>query len=146
MEAMNDIVWMINTHNDRFENIMSRMRTIAAEFSEASECTLYLDFDEKLNEVKLNMEKRKNFYLIYKEAINNTAKHAGCKSLWVQMHLDHNTVTLKIRDNGKGFDLANAKSGNGLSNMKKRAEILKGHLAVVSTIGEGTALTLSFKV
>jgi two-component sensor histidine kinase len=146
MEAMNDIVWMINTHNDRFENIMARMRTIAGEFSEASECKLHLDFDEKLNEVKLDMEKRKNFYLIYKEAINNTAKHAGCKSLWVEMHLDHNTVTLEIRDNGKGFDVANAKSGNGLSNMKKRAEILKGELVVISTVGEGTTLNLSFKV
>ena len=106
MEAMNDIVWMINTRNDRFENIMVRMRTLAAEFSETSDCKLHLDFDENLNGVKLNMEERKNFYLIYKEAINNTAKYAGCKSLWVEMKLNQNTVTLKVRDNGKGFDVA----------------------------------------
>ena len=74
MGAMNDIVWMLNTRNDRFENIMVRMRTIAAEFSETSGCSLHLDFDENLNDVKLNMEERKNFYLIYKEAINNAGK------------------------------------------------------------------------
>jgi signal transduction histidine kinase len=146
MEAMNDIVWMINTRNDRFENIMVRMRTIAAEFSETSNCSLHLDFDEKLNDVKLNMEARKNFYLIYKEAINNTAKYAGCKSLWVEMKLDKNTVTLRISDNGKGFNTANTNKGNGMFNMKKRAQLLKGALTLTSTVGEGTTLQLSFKV
>jgi signal transduction histidine kinase len=146
MEAMNDIVWMINTRNDRFENIMVRMRTLAAEFSESSDCKLHLDFDEKLNDIKFNMEERKNFYLIYKEAINNTAKYAVCKSLWIEMKLHQNTVTLKIRDNGKGFDAAKTNNGNGMFNMKKRAEMLKGILTVVSTVGEGTTLQLSFKL
>jgi signal transduction histidine kinase len=146
MEAMNDIVWMINTRNDRFENIMVRMRTLVAEFSETSGCSLQLDFDENLNSVKLNMEERKNFYLIFKEAINNTAKYARCKSLWVEMKLNGNTVTLKIIDNGKGFDIANTHKGNGLSNMKKRAELLKGDLVITSTIEEGTTLQLRFKV
>jgi two-component sensor histidine kinase len=146
MEAMNDIVWMINTRNDRFENIMVRMRTLAAEFSETSDCKLHLDFDEKLHAIKLNMEERKNFYLIYKEAINNTAKYAECKSLWIEMKLHQNNVNLKIKDNGKGFDAANTNYGNGMYNMKKRAEMLKGVLTVVSTVGEGTTLQLSFKV
>jgi hypothetical protein len=101
MEAMDDIVWMINTRNDRFENIMVRMRTLAAEFCETSDCVLHLDFDENLNDIHLNMEDRKNFYLIYKEAINNTAKYAGCKSVWIEMKLNHNIITLKIKDNGK---------------------------------------------
>lgn len=146
MEAMNDIVWMINTRNDRFENIMVRMRTLAAEFSETSDCALHLDFDEALNNVKLNMEARKNFYLIYKEAINNTAKYAGCKTVWVEMKLHQNIVTLKIRDNGKGFDATNTNKGNGMFNMKKRAEMLKGTLTVTSTVGEGTTLQLRFRV
>jgi two-component sensor histidine kinase/frataxin-like iron-binding protein CyaY len=145
MEAMNDIVWMINTRNDRFENIMVRMRTLAAEFSEAADCQLHLDFDENLTHIKLNMEDRKNFYLIYKEAINNIAKYAGCQSVWIVMKLDQNVVTLTIRDNGKGFDAAHTTTGNGLFNMHKRAKMLKGALTVASTIGEGTTLQLTFK-
>ena len=145
MEAMNDIVWMINTRNDRFENIIVRMRTLAAELTETFDCDLQMNFDESLNDVKLNMEERKNFYLIYKEAINNLAKYAGCKNVWVSMSLRHNTVTLIIRDNGKGFDVANTK-GNGMFNMKRRAEFLNGTFQVNSKIGEGTTLQLSFKV
>jgi ligand-binding sensor domain-containing protein/two-component sensor histidine kinase len=146
MEAMDDIVWMINTRNDRFENIMVRMRTLAAEFSETSGCELQLDFDKQLNDIHLNMEYRKNFYLIYKEAINNAAKYAACKNAWIEMTLHQKIITLHIRDNGRGFDLANTRKGNGLFNMKKRAELLKGNLAIKSTAGEGTSVLLSFKV
>lgn len=146
MEAMNDIVWMINTRNDRFENIMVRMRTLASEFSEMSNCILHLDFDENLNHVKLNMEERKNFYLIYKEAINNIAKYACAKSIWVDMKLDQNVVTLIIKDNGNGFDIANTNNGNGMFNMNKRAQTLKGSLSIVSNLGAGTTLQLTFKI
>ncbi|MES2881393.1 MAG: two-component regulator propeller domain-containing protein [Bacteroidota bacterium] len=146
MDAMNDIVWMINSRNDRFENIMVRMRTLSAEFAETCDCELHLHFDENLNDVKLNMEERKNFYLIYKEAINNTAKYAACKNLWVEMKLHQNTVTLKIIDDGKGFDVTNAKTGNGIFNMKKRAEMLGGILTIKSVVAEGTTYQLSFKV
>jgi signal transduction histidine kinase len=62
------------------------------------------------------------------------------------MKLNQNTVTLKIRDNGKGFNTAETNKGNGMFNMKKRAELLKGTLTVKSTIGEGTTLQLSFKI
>jgi len=146
MEAMNDIVWMINTRNDRFENIIVRMRTLAAELTETSDCELQMNFDESLNDVKLNMEERKNFYLIYKEAINNLAKYAGCKNVWVDMTLKQNTVTLIIRDNGKGFDVANTNTGNGMFNMKKRAQLLNGTFKIDSKMGEGTTLQLRFKV
>jgi signal transduction histidine kinase len=122
------------------------MRTLAAELSDATDCALQLDFDEKLNDVKLNMEDRKNFYLIYKEALNNTAKYAGCTSLSIELKLNGNNVTLEIKDNGKGFDVANTTNGNGLFNMKKRAALLKGTLSVKSTVGEGTITQITFKV
>ena len=54
--------------------------------------------------------------------------------------------TLKIIDNRKGFDIANSTKGNGMFNMKKRAEMLKGALTVISTVGEGTTIQLSFKL
>lgn len=146
MEAMNDIVWMINARNDRFENIIIRMRSHAAEIFEAGNCTLHIYFDEKLNDLKLNMEERKNFYLIYKEAINNIAKYAGCKDVWIDMKMNHNSIMLVIKDNGKGFNMLNGTKGNGLFNMKKRAEALNGKIKVTSNVGEGTLIELSFEV
>jgi signal transduction histidine kinase len=145
MEAMSDIVWMINARNDRFENIIVRMRTLAAEIFEARSCRLHMQFDEKLNDVNLNMEERKNFYLIYKEAINNIAKYAECKDVWIAMDLEHDKVQLEIKDNGKGFSPEDINHGNGLLNMAKRAEKLKGKLAITSQPGQGASIRLNFQ-
>jgi signal transduction histidine kinase len=135
MEAMSDIVWMITSKNDRFENIIVRMRTLAAEIFDATNCELQVNFDESLNDLKLGMEKRKNFYLLYKEAINNIAKYADCRNVHIEMKMNHAAVHLTIEDDGKGFD-----------NMKKRAEVLNGSLQILSTLGEGTRLSLQFKI
>lgn len=146
MDAMGDIVWMINAGNDRFENIFARMRSMAAEIFEAQNCKLHIEFDEKLNGIKLSMEKRKNFYLIYKEAVNNIAKYADCSEVRIEMMLHHKEVLLHIKDNGKGFDTSKTGKGNGLLNMYKRAEMLKGKLIIKSIAGEGTEVHLSFAV
>ncbi|MFT3909368.1 MAG: triple tyrosine motif-containing protein [Ferruginibacter sp.] len=146
MESMGDIVWMINARNDRFENIITRMRSHAAEVLEAKGCMLHMNFDEKLNELKLNMTERKNFYLIYKEAINNIAKYADCKNVWIDMRLNHMNVMLRIKDDGKGFDMKQNKQGNGLYNMNKRAATLNGKFSVRSLVGKGTEIELIFAV
>jgi signal transduction histidine kinase/ligand-binding sensor domain-containing protein len=144
MNAMNDIVWMINARNDRFENIMVRMRTLASELFEATNCNLHIEFDERLNNVKLDMDKRKNFYLIFKEGVNNIAKYAGCTDVWINMNLKNRHVVLIIKDNGKGFDPEHVKRGNGLVNMRTRAGILKGDLKLVSDAEHGTVIELIF--
>lgn len=145
MEAMSDIVWMINARNDRFENIIVHMRSHAAELLEARNIALHMQFDEKLDAVRLEMEARKNFYLIFKEALNNIVKYADCKNVWLEMKLQSGVILLKIRDDGKGFDSTSSNGGNGLVNMKKRAEFLKGRLLLDSAVGSGTRVELEFE-
>ena len=53
---------------------------------------------------------------------------------------------MDIQDNGVGFDVNKADSGNGLSNMQKRAEALKGRVSIQSKSGEGTQVTLNMPV
>ena len=144
MEAMSDIVWMINTRNDRFENVIVRMHTLSTELLEAKNYVVHLRFDQQLNALKLSMEQRKNFYLIYKEAINNIVKYAEGNNVWIAMELIQSSVQLKIKDDGKGFDLNLHSYSNGITNMQKRAELLKGDLKIVSAPGNGTLLTLQF--
>ncbi|MBK7370885.1 MAG: hypothetical protein IPJ09_05510 [Saprospiraceae bacterium] len=61
MDAMNDIVWMVNTRNDRFENIINRMRQLAGEVLETKGYSVHLSIDERINSYSLNMEERKTF-------------------------------------------------------------------------------------
>lgn len=145
MEAMNDIVWNINTKNDVFENIINRMREHAYQLFEAKGYTLHFDFNENLYRMKLEMEKRRDFYLIYKEALNNIAKYANGKNVWITVDLKNSEIVLVIIDDGQGFDINAVKTkSNGLNNMNFRAASLNGTLNIVSTPGEGTSLYLSF--
>ncbi len=146
MDAMSDIVWMINAGNDRFENIIIRMREVAVELTETKKCLLHLNIDEKLNMLKLGMQERKNFYLIYKEALNNIVKYAEAKNVWIELGSVNNTISLVVKDDGKGFDISNGNSGNGLKSMKSRAAFLKGDFKLITKPGEGTLIKLIFKI
>ena len=141
---MNDIVWMIKAGNDRFENIMVRMRSLAGEVLEATGYRLHIEFDEKLNNVKLDMNERKNFYLIFKEAVNNIAKYAHGNEATIEMHLKNGHIELLIKDNGEGFDTQSKTHGNGLANMRQRATQLKGKLDISSEKNKGTTIHFRF--
>ena len=145
MEAMGDIVWNINTRNDAFDQIIIRMREHAHQLFEAKGYTLHFSFDENLNSMKLEMERRRDFYLIYKEALNNIAKYADGKNAWISLDIHNGQIQLIIRDDGKGFDRDTIrKTSNGLTNMQHRAEVLHGEIEIISAPGEGTEIRLIF--
>ena len=144
IESLGDIVWMLKTKNDRFEDIANRMRAAAVSMCEANGYNLQLHFDEHLNELKMAMETRKNIFLIYKEAINNVMKYAGGKNLFINLCLTNKEITLSIKDDGKGFYTTGEISGNGLGNMQKRAKVLNGKLEIISGPGKGTNIILKF--
>ena len=153
MEALSDIVWAINTRNDRFDNIVNRMRAFAIELLEPSGITAHFDVKENVHDVNLNMEQRKNVYLIFKEAINNIAKYAGCKNVWVTINKEGSkTFVMNIKDDGKGFEMAlpgteeKNLSGNGIRNMKKRANELGGEMTIDAARGQGASLQLKFTI
>ena len=144
MDAMSDIVWTINPKNDRFENILSRMQSFAGELLEAKNCIVHLKVDDEIKDVKLAMETRKNFYLIFKEAVNNIAKYAEARNAWIELKLGKASIYVSITDDGKGFDANESNQGNGLSNMKMRAGELNGMFEIISKKGEGSRVSLHF--
>ena len=146
MEAMNDIVWTINAKNDNFEHLLNRIRATAVEVFEAKGYELHLDFDEQLNTLSLGMQDRKNLYLIIKEAINNIAKYAEGKNVWMHLSVHKKQITFQIKDDGIGFDLNQIKTGNGMFTMKKRASELKGDLQIDAKPNAGTSIQLKFKI
>jgi two-component system, NarL family, sensor histidine kinase LiaS len=81
-------------------------------------------------------------FRIVQEALANVAKHSGATHAEVHAADEQNTLVLRIRDNGRGFDMARAEgSGVGLSSMRERAESLGGSLRISSAAG-GTRLAL----
>ena len=146
LTAMSDIVWSINPKNDQFDNIILRMKTFSHEILQAKNCQLHFEAEDVLNNLKLHMNERKNFYLIFKEALNNTVKYASAKNVFISLALKNNKIFFSLKDDGIGFDINDHKEGNGLENMQRRAKDLKGELSVISQQGKGTKVELIFGV
>ncbi len=146
MEAMDDIVWAIRPDNDNMQKITARMREFATGILEAKDIELDFTVDEKVNDVKLNMEDRRDFFLIFKEAVNNVAKYSRCSKCIIRISFVQKRLLLTVADNGIGFEVGEVDSGNGLSNMQKRAEALRGRASVQSAPGNGTNVTVNIPV
>jgi len=112
-----------------------------------------LDFQapSELEKVKLNPEQRRHLFLIFKEAINNIARHADCMAVSIDITISHNRLMAEIRDDGRGFSDVFAveaptngrRGGHGLENMESRAAQMGGQLTVASSPSGGTCLKLT---
>jgi signal transduction histidine kinase len=153
ISEMNDIVWAINPGNDSMEKIVQRMESFARPLLQVKGISFVFSYEPAVLQLNLPMEKRKNFYLIFKEGVNNVLKYSNCKKLWVKVSQSYNHVTLEVKDDGDGFDAEQMKllagkslSGNGLINMKRRAFEMKGTCTIESEKGNGTTLHLRFPI
>jgi ligand-binding sensor domain-containing protein len=145
IDAMSDIVWTINPDNDSFDKIILRMRSIAYNLLKAKKIELSFHADESLNDLKLSLEKRRNFYLIFKESLNNLIKYSQAKRASVLLTHQLNIIVLLVRDDGVGFDATKKYNGNGLTNIRKRAEEINAQLNIESVESIGTSIQLIFK-
>jgi signal transduction histidine kinase len=74
------------------------------------------------------------------EGLANVARHAQAANAWVTLSYMEQEVALDVRDDGKGFEPAQA-DGFGLVAMRQRVEGLSGTLQVESEPGAGTAIS-----
>lgn len=146
MENMSDIVWSINPKNDTIEQVVLKMKEFAFEILEPKEIAHSFHLDEALTQFKLDVEKRKNLFLIFKEAINNAAKYSDGSEVQISLSVKHEKIHLSVSDNGKGFNEVEVKQGNGLINMKERAISIGGKLWQSSTPGTGTQILLELPI
>ncbi len=146
MDAMDDIVWSIKPSNDNMQRITARMREFATNVLEAKEMDIRFFVHEDVYDVKLDMEARRDFFLVFKEAVNNAAKYSKATEVIINIEMKNRKLQFSIHDDGIGFDVAAADGGNGLGNMTKRAEAMQGQLSIDSLKGKGTTVTLKIPV
>jgi PAS domain S-box-containing protein len=84
----------------------------------------------------------KAFYRIAQEALNNVVKHSAATQVTVALTADETCVTLRIQDNGRGFESSEQGAGFGLNIMRERAQEAGATLDVASTLGTGTTVVV----
>jgi two-component system sensor histidine kinase UhpB len=145
-DNMGDIVWSIKSHNDRFENVLQRMQVFANEILDTKDIQVDFEVAEDIIGIQLNINQRKNFYLFFKEVINNAAKHSHASKITIVLSRVNKRMQMIVTDNGKGFDPSRLFNGNGMMTLRKRAAELSGTCNVESSNGRGCAVILQFKI
>ena len=142
LEKMSEIIWMMNPANNSVENIFIHIKEYASELLEAKSIKFGFKATGDFSAIQIPMEQRRDLYLIMKEAINNLAKYSECTRTDLHITIENNKLIMKVTDNGKGFDDAEKSSGNGITNMRKRAEALNAMISIDSEINRGTCIQL----
>lgn len=142
LDNMSDIVWSIDPRCDNLQDLTDRIREFAGAHLEPQNITWTMDALPAIADGALTPERRRDVYLIFKEAIHNIGKHAGPCHVHLRLHLSDGFLLGEIQDDGKGIG-AISNDGNGLSNMDSRARRCGGKLEIRSQPGKGTTLRFS---
>lgn len=146
--AINDLRNISHTLNNSFVAKAGLVEAVQKELH-------YLNSAKHLNvqlhvtgdEYDLGSEKELLVFRIIQEAIANAVKHASPTTIDVHLDYQPDTFTIRIKDNGSGFNPAENKSdGIGLNNMHLRAGLLNGRLTINSEREQGTTIRLEIDI
>ena len=144
MSKMSDVIWSIDSRKDRIQDLIQRMH------EHADEILLPLDIQYDFEVFKIDKNQkmpvtiRQNLYFIYKEAINNIAKHSQANRVRILFGNHGNDFEMAIEDDGIGNSSGGIQSsrGQGLANLKMRAKRINAHLDIVTRNGVTVKLNM----
>jgi two-component system sensor histidine kinase DegS len=97
-------------------------------------------------EVRLESVREVMIFRGLQELLGNVRDHAQASQVQISLDADDSRVRVVVEDNGKGFDVEAALSGQqktiGLSTLKERIELLGGQLEIASQVGQGTQVIM----
>jgi ligand-binding sensor domain-containing protein/signal transduction histidine kinase len=143
VDSMSDIVWAVNPKRDNLLDLTRRMRQFAGEMLVPGGIEFTFDGEGAASHVALGADVRREVFLIFKECVNNAARHSDATQVDISFAMSGGWLRLTIHDNGRGFDPLPLSNGHGLASMKNRAAALRGTLEIQSAAGGGTTAKLA---
>jgi signal transduction histidine kinase len=140
VDTMSDIVWSIHPDRDRLSDLVGRMRRFGGELMSARGIEFEFRAPADGDAGPLGVDLRRELLLVFKEALNNAAKHSGAARVDAELRLGRRTVALVVADDGRGFDPAAQHEGHGLASLRQRAAALGGTCRIESAPGRGTRI------
>ena len=145
LTALHDVVFSIHPEQLEHEGLVAALRRLLEGIPGVRHDLLVLGRPRKLRSaVDLAL------FRIVQEAVSNSVDHGNATSLDLVLLYQPQRVSLVVRDDGEGFDVAATEArlgrgtGLGLLTMRQRAEVENGHLEVRSVVGDGTEVRASF--
>jgi len=142
INRLNVIVWALNPRYDNLESLVSYARRYFGEYLENFGIGFRMEVPDDIPDMPVTPDFRRNAFYAWQEAVHNVVKHGKCSEIKFDIRIDGQKLFITIADNGKGFDHAlRGSGGNGLLNMKKRAEEIGGTFEITSGVGKGTKVS-----
>jgi signal transduction histidine kinase/streptogramin lyase len=142
---LGEIVWAVDPQNDHAEGFIAYVRNMLGKQFEELSIGLRTDLTLETGQERRDLppDVKRNVLLMLKELVNNALKHAQAKTISVRLHIGASALSLIVNDDGHGFDLSHTRpGGNGLGNLRKRAESIGATLTMYSSTS-GTISTLT---
>jgi len=117
------------------------MRRFGLDVLEEAGIAFELDARIEERDAGIGADVRRQFFLTFKEAVRNAARHSGCTRVAVSLRREGTSLLLEVDDDGRGMS-GGEEPGLGLASLRGRAASLGGRLDVTSRPGEGTRVAL----
>ena len=145
---MSELIWAMKAENDNLADMLGYLKRYTSDYFDSDTVRLSFKMPGTIEERMIPGEKRRNIFLVYKEALHNIAKHADASYITVDVSVTDAALHIHIADNGQGFDFEShdLKSGNGLRSMQMRTLKFGGKMELESELGKGTALRFIFPI
>ncbi|MDE3068975.1 MAG: ATP-binding protein [Verrucomicrobiota bacterium] len=142
--ALDEIVWAVNPANDTLEGLVTYACKYAQEYLALAGLRYRADLPVQLPVAAIPPEVRHNVFLAFKEAVNNVVKHARAAEARIRLRLEPDRFVLEVEDDGRGLagGAAAVPTRNGLRNMRKRMEDIRGEFSIGPGANGGTLVRL----
>jgi signal transduction histidine kinase len=126
--------------------LAAALRVLVEDFAERNRLTLEASFPDHIDDLPSEVEQC--YYRVAQEALENVARHANAQRLTVTLEQKMGVLSLRIRDDGSGFLLAEKMEEEhlGLKGMEERASLVGAELTILSQPGWGTTVDLRYEV
>jgi signal transduction histidine kinase len=140
---LRDTIWAMNSEAITFKDLELRIMNFIENAKKAKEnINFKFEIGDDLAKTELSSIVGMNVYRTIQEAVNNAIKYSEAEEISIRILGENNQIRIIVSDNGEGFDIANADSGNGLHNMKKRIKDIDGTFEIDSQTGKGTNVSV----
>jgi signal transduction histidine kinase len=138
-----DFIWHLDPKKDTLHDLAIRLNTFGDELFDSTDTNFEFKTPKgNIKNVRLQMDWRQHILRIFKEAMHNALKYSESSNVKLKISTNNNKAIIELSDDGKGFNLSEQSSGEGLKNMKNRAEAIQSDLKIQSDSGKGTQIQL----
>lgn len=141
-EGVSDIVWNINPRYDSLEQLFIRMKRYAADIFDSMNIVYTFQFPETSGKETLDMNRRRDFYMLFKDAVNDLARKSGAQKASMQLRLDRHLIGILIEDDRPSFE----KHQSELLVLQEKANRYRVGFELEKNVGLGTRMYLSIAV